>query len=78
MEMYSSSSSSSSTGCSDSRDTARVLGLDEEAVRSKYGGLAPVCARVLLQQLLAGMKLSLLMSGRQEEALAVIRWVVRG
>jgi hypothetical protein len=52
-----------------------VLMLDDEVVRGKYGGLAPVRVRVLLQQLLSGMKLSLLMSGRQEEALAVIRWV---
>jgi hypothetical protein len=56
-------------------DGQHVLVLDDEAVRGMYGGFAPVRMRVLLQQLLSGTKLSLLMSGRQEEALAVIRWV---
>lgn len=39
------------------------------------GGLQPVTKRVMLQQLLGGMKLSLMMSGRQEELLMVLRWV---
>lgn len=37
------------------------------------GGLQPVCKRVMLQQMLGGMKLSLMMSGRQEELLLVLR-----
>jgi hypothetical protein len=83
---YNNRATSSMDGSSSSSDIAGsdpgsgtygqyVLVLDEEAVRGRYGGLAPVRVRVLLQQLLSGTKLSLLMSGRQEEALAVIRWV---
>jgi hypothetical protein len=37
------------------------------------GGLQPVSKRVMLQQMLGGMKLSLMMSGRQEELLSVLR-----
>jgi hypothetical protein len=37
------------------------------------GGLQPVSKRMVLQQLLGGMKLSLMMSGRQEELLLVLR-----
>jgi len=39
----------------------------------KYGGLQPVSCRVLLQQLLRGMVLSLTMSSRLEEALLLLR-----
>jgi hypothetical protein len=76
-ELLNNRAGSSSDSSSDNSSTLPVLSLCEEAVRVKYGGLAPVRVRVLLQQLLAGMKLSLLLSGRQEEALAVIRWVVK-
>ncbi|KAF8072675.1 PFE2 [Scenedesmus sp. PABB004] len=41
----------------------------------RFGGLAPISARALLQQLLGATKLSLLLSGRDEEALAVIRYL---
>jgi len=37
------------------------------------GGLQPVSKRMMLQQMLGGMKLSLMMSGRQEELLMVLR-----
>lgn len=67
-----SESPSSADSCSGG-DMLPVLSLSEDAVWVKYGGLAPVRSRVMLQQLLAGMKLSLLLSGREEEALAVIR-----
>jgi hypothetical protein len=76
-ELLNNRAGSSIDSSSDNSSTLPVLSLNEEAVRVKYGGLAPVRVRVLLQQLLAGMKLSLLLSGRQEEALAVIRWVVK-
>jgi hypothetical protein len=75
LDSSSSSSSDAVTSSGSSCCAHNMLTLDEEAVCGKYGGLAPVRVRVLLQQLLSGMKLSLLMSGRQEEALAVIRWV---
>jgi hypothetical protein len=37
------------------------------------GGLQPVSKRLMLQQMLGGMKLSLMMSGRQDELLLVLR-----
>lgn len=40
----------------------------------KYGGFQPVSSRLLLQKLLSAMKLSLTLSGRDEEALSVIRY----
>jgi hypothetical protein len=39
------------------------------------GGLQPLSKRLLLQQLLAGMKLALMMAGRQEELVLVLRYL---
>lgn len=67
-----SSASSSGDSLPASAPWAGVAELsDDQLVR--YGRLQPMSGRVLLQQMLSGMKLALTLSGRNEEALLVLR-----
>lgn len=77
MELQDDSSSSSpgsgGTGGSWGAGEASFVPVLTWADVAAIGGLQPVSKRMVLQQLLGGMKLSLMMSGRQEELLLVLR-----
>jgi hypothetical protein len=64
-----SSSPDSSSGSWQGGQSVPVISWADVAA---IGGLQPVSKRLMLQHMLGGMKLSLMMSGRQDELLLVL------